>query len=240
MSPMDGQTLGAAQDDEDGALSCALAAMRREGLGDRGVRKAWADALAQRDHSSPASRIEHYFRPPEGCAVIVRRALRLDAAESADLAATRAMLAYWARMAGGFMPTRSHCDPVLERPLLTPWLALADLDAPESMRFRVAGSEIERFAGRTLRGRDGAAIAPEQTALWRSALRLLARTQAPTLIKGVADYSDGRARRFEVALAPLATPHGALRYALAALGVDPGETIRPLRIGGAGRALFAR
>lgn len=222
--PLDGFQIVPSEDPDQAALNCAIAAMRRESVGDRSTRAMWADLMVRRDHSSPSSRIQNYFRPPEGCHVLVRRDMRLEAAEAADLAATRAMLAYWARLGGGFVPSKKYCDPVMDRPLLTPWLFLADLAGEDRFIFRLAGAEVERFAGRSLRGRDGRILAAENSGLTTAAIRLMTRTKAPAMIRGVADYSDGRERCFEYAFAPLTTDYGDVRFLVAALGLDaPGK-----------------
>lgn len=205
---------------EDAALALALAAMRRESLGDQTVRARWAELMACRDHSSPRSQINQYFRPSDGCGPLRRGAARLRPAEEAALAAPRAMLSYWARMAGGFVPSKRHCDPVVDRPLLTPWLFLGDLQDEEHFSIRLAGMELTRFAGMGLKGQAGEAILVEAPRALAAATRLLIRGKAPSLIRGEADFCDGRIRRFEYALAPLATDYGEVRYLLGALGID--------------------
>jgi len=108
----------------------------------------------------------------------------------------------------------------MDRPLLTPWLFLGDLESDDRFMLRLAGLELTRFAGMGLKGRDGSAILPEAPRILRAATRLLNRAKAPSLVRGWADFSDGRARRFEYAFAPLATDYGEARYLLGALGID--------------------
>lgn len=200
----------------DGALACAIAAMRRDG----DARPVWTDAIACRDHSSPSASLRAFLRAPRAATRVARRGIGLAPAETAQTAAARAALAYWARIGAGEPPARRLCAPAIDRPLLVPWLFIADA-AGGSGRIQLSGESVNDFAGRPLAGATLGALAGDaaERALFDDALRLLRATAGPALAQGEAEYLDARRQRYEVAFAPLRDDAGAPTLVFGALGL---------------------
>ncbi|MEM6491651.1 MAG: hypothetical protein AAF684_07115, partial [Pseudomonadota bacterium] len=190
MPPRFDRTVKEADDDApfDGALACAIAAMRRDG----DARPIWTDVIACRDHSSPGASLRDFLRAPRAATRVARRGLGLAPPETAQTAAARAAFAYWARIGGGRPPAQRLCAPAIDRPLLVPWLFVIDA-AHRPARFQLSGDAVDDFAGGPLAGAALAALAGDRAerALMDDALRLLRATDGPALARGEADYVDG-------------------------------------------------